>query len=133
MLRITAPRVSVAETTIGPIPFGSICLSMILRELMPKHLAASTYSIFLRVSTLERTILANLGICPIARARTSFHTPFPNAVIIAIARRAEGTLISISTTRIRRVSTLPPKKPAVPPIRAPHTKAIPMMIIEIKN
>ena len=93
-------------------------------------MAASTNSTFRRVSTEERTILANRATWEIASATTSFQTPLPMAVMMAMASREEGTAIRMSTIRIRKVSTLPPKKPAAPPISAPTTKAMPMMAKE---
>ena len=62
ILKITAPRVSVAATTIGPIPLGRMCFKIILIEDEPSHFAASTYSMFLRVNTDDRTVLAKRGI-----------------------------------------------------------------------
>ena len=64
-----------------------------------------------------------------ARAMTRLNTPFPSAVMIAMARSAGGTAIKASTILINTVSTFPPMNPAIPPIIAPNIKAIAIMAI----
>ena len=76
ILRMICPRVSVAETIIGPIPFGRICFTIIFNELHPKHLAACTYSTPRSVSTADRTTRAKRGIWLTARERIKFKRPF---------------------------------------------------------
>lgn len=76
MLSIIWPSVSVAETTMGPMPLGRMCLAIIFMELQPKHRAASTYSCPRSVSTAERTTRAKRGIWLIASEIMRFTSPF---------------------------------------------------------
>ena len=93
----------------GPSTFGMRCLKMIVQRLNPSESAASTNSCLLKPSTCARTIrdIVNHSTAPMARKSNLMSRS--NTDINTITKMVNGMAYKISTNRIMKASTLPPR------------------------
>ena len=120
-IRIAAAIKSVAFTTITPMVLGMMCLKMILKLEAPATLAASTNS---RSRKDKNSALTRRAIPVQARAPSSkaSDTASPPKLRLRTAPTTKiGRMITTSVARIRKLSSLPRKKPASAPTTTPIT------------
>ena len=118
------PKFIVVSIISGETTLCNICDTIIRPFVLPRDLAASTYSLFLIDSVSLLAVLAKLGIEHIPTAIIAFRKSVPNRLVSSMASNIWGNASNTSIVRIMIISVFPPTNPAITPRGVPMQKPI---------